>query len=116
VAFPVRLSRLRPEVTKENPWVSIATPVLCTCSSMYQLMKDDLPAEWFPISMMVIFFLGASSLRPRLSAMETSPCSGSVYSVWHSFRIRSFRVLVAVSETELVEPRDLIFPDILCNG
>ena len=32
-------------VTNENPWVSMATPVLWTCSSMYQLMKDDFPAE-----------------------------------------------------------------------
>lgn len=31
----VRDSRLRPLVTKLNPWVSIATPVRWTCSSMY---------------------------------------------------------------------------------
>ena len=48
MALPVRDSLRRPEVTKEKPWVSIATPVRCTCSSMYQLMNEDLPAEWFP--------------------------------------------------------------------
>jgi hypothetical protein len=41
-------THLLPEVTKLKPWVSMATPVLWTCSSMYQLMKEDLPAEWFP--------------------------------------------------------------------
>ena len=50
----------------------------------YQLMNDDFPAEWFPMSMMVIFFLGASSFSPRVSAIEISPCSGSAYNVWHS--------------------------------
>ena len=48
VALPVRDSRFLPEVTKENPWVSMATPVLWTCSSMYQLMNEDFPAEWLP--------------------------------------------------------------------
>ena len=33
----VRDSRFLPLVTKVNPWVSIATPVLWTCSSMYLL-------------------------------------------------------------------------------
>ena len=28
-------------------------------------MNDDFPAEWFPMSIMLIFFLGAKSLRPR---------------------------------------------------
>ena len=48
MALPVKLSLFLPEVTKEKPWVSMATPVLCTCSSMYQLMNEDLPAEWLP--------------------------------------------------------------------
>jgi hypothetical protein len=39
---------LLPEVTKLNPWVSMATPVRWTCSSTYQLIKEDFPAEWFP--------------------------------------------------------------------
>ena len=50
----------------------------------YQLMNEDFPAEWFPISMMVIFFLGASSFSPRVSAIDIRPCSGSAYNVWHS--------------------------------
>ena len=89
----------------------MATPVRCTCSSMYlqwnhdhalqstfsgfhsrplnscyahQLINEDFPAEWFPMSMIVIFFLGASSFKPRVSAIEISPCSGSAYNVWHS--------------------------------
>ena len=52
-------------VTNENPWVSMATPVLWTCSSMYQLMKDDLPAEWLPINITLIFFLGDRSFKSR---------------------------------------------------
>ena len=90
----------------------MATPVRCTCSSMYlqwnhdhalqctfsgfhprplnscyahQLINEDFPAEWFPMSMIVIFFLGASSFKPRVSAIEISPCSGSAYNVWHSW-------------------------------
>jgi hypothetical protein len=39
---------LLPEVTKLKPWVSMATPVRWTCSSTYQLIKEDFPAEWFP--------------------------------------------------------------------
>ena len=35
VALTVRDSRFLPLVTKENPWVSMATPVFCTCSSTY---------------------------------------------------------------------------------
>ena len=92
----------------------MATPVRCTCSSMYlqwnhdhalqstfsgfhprslsscyahQLIKEDFPAEWFPMSMIVIFFLGASSFKPRVSAIEISPCSGSAYNVWHSWTL-----------------------------
>ena len=98
----------------------------------YQLMNEDFPAEWFPISMMVIFFLGASSFSPRVSAIDIRPCSGSAYNVWHSWRgnqgqkagqmlvnstlrILSFRVVVAASRVlaELVDPRDFTFPDIL---
>ena len=40
-------------------------------------MKDDFPAEWLPMSMIEIFFLGANSLRPRLAAIEMRPLSGS---------------------------------------
>jgi len=41
-------------------------------------MKELFPAEWFPMSMMVIFFLGASNFKLRLSAEEMRPFSGSV--------------------------------------
>jgi hypothetical protein len=37
----------------------------------YQLMKEDFPAEWLPINIMVIFLRGANNLKPRLSAMLT---------------------------------------------
>lgn len=43
-------SRRLPLVTKENPWVSMATPVLWTCSSMYlntKERKDERPKSYF---------------------------------------------------------------------
>ncbi len=67
-------------------------------------MKELLPAEWFPISIMLIFFLGARSLSPRLSAASISPRSGSVYRLWQSLRIRSFTPVVAASKL-LAAPR-----------
>ena len=39
----------------------------------YQLMKELLPAEWFPMRRIVIFFRGARRDTPRLSAILTSP-------------------------------------------
>jgi hypothetical protein len=39
----------------------------------YQLINELLPAEWFPIMRTEIFFLGASSDRPKLSAIFTIP-------------------------------------------
>lgn len=39
----------------------------------YQLMKELLPAEWLPINMTVIFFLGASRVTPTDWATATSP-------------------------------------------
>ena len=61
VASPVRVSRRFPEVTKVKPDVSIATPVRWTVSSTYQLMNEDLPAEWLPTISTVIFSRGGSS-------------------------------------------------------
>ena len=58
MASPLSVSRLRPEVTKVKPRVSMATPVVCTLSPMYQLMKLDLPALWLPINITFTFFLG----------------------------------------------------------
>lgn len=40
---------------------------------IYQLMKELFPAEWFPISITVIFFLGANSFKPRDSATVINP-------------------------------------------
>jgi hypothetical protein len=40
-----------PLVHRMKPRVSMATPVFTTRSPMYQLMKDDLPAEWLPTIM-----------------------------------------------------------------
>ena len=45
----------------------------------YQLMNEDFPAEWFPMSMMLIFFLGAKREKSRLLAISHSPLSGSMY-------------------------------------
>ena len=53
----------------------------------YQLMNEDFPAEWFPMSMMLIFFLGAKREKSRLLAISHSPLSGSMYNWWHSCKI-----------------------------
>ena len=45
----------------------------------YQLMKELLPAEWLPISKTVIFFLGVSSVRFKLSAIFTSPATHTIH-------------------------------------
>lgn len=50
--------------------VSIPT---CLSGLLYQLMKELFPAEWLPISITVIFFLGGSNFTPTDSAMEMSP-------------------------------------------
>ena len=47
--------------TNVKPDVSIATPVRWTVSSTYQLMNEDLPAEWLPTISTVIFSRGGSS-------------------------------------------------------
>ena len=36
-------------------------------------MKDDFPAEWFPINRTVIFFLGANRFSPTSWAMRMRP-------------------------------------------
>ena len=41
--------------------------------TIHQLMKELFPAEWFPISITVIFFLGASSFTPTDAATVISP-------------------------------------------
>jgi hypothetical protein len=38
----------------------------------YQLMKELLPAEWLPINMTVIFFLGASRVTLASCDINTS--------------------------------------------
>jgi hypothetical protein len=50
-------------VTKVKPRVSMATPVVCTLSPMYQLIKLDLPALWLPINITFTFFLGFVDLH-----------------------------------------------------
>jgi hypothetical protein len=44
----------------------MATPVRWTCSSTYQLIKEDFPAEWFPEEGRIII-----TLWIRLKADET---------------------------------------------
>lgn len=39
----------------------------------YQLMKELFPAEWLPIIITMIFFLGGRSRTPRLLAIFTRP-------------------------------------------
>lgn len=40
-------------------------------------MKELFPAEWLPISITVIFFLGGSNFTPTDSAIEISPEEGN---------------------------------------
>ncbi len=67
---------LLPEVTKLNPWVSMATPVRWTCSSTYQLIKEDFPAEWFPeggriiITLQKQFWIRLKAVRKRMGAYQ----------------------------------------------
>ena len=56
-----------------KPCVSIATAVLCTCSPTYQLMYDDLPAEWLPTIITLILRRGAMHGRPILLQMAMMP-------------------------------------------
>lgn len=39
----------------------------------YQLMKELFPAEWLPIIITTIFFLGGRSRTPSVSAILTRP-------------------------------------------
>ena len=48
-------------------------------SVTYQFIKELLPAEWFPSSKMVIFFLGASRFNPIPLAMVTRPKHSTVF-------------------------------------
>ena len=41
--------------------------------SLYQLMNEDLPAEWFPMRITVIFLRGASKERPTSCAIRIRP-------------------------------------------
>lgn len=44
------------------------------CKRMnYQLMKELFPAEWLPIIITTIFFLGGRSRKPSVSAILTRP-------------------------------------------
>ena len=71
------MSRFLPEVQKVKPCVSIATAVLCTCSPTYQLMYDDLPAEWFPTIITLIFCRGAMHESPSFEQIGMMPsCFG----------------------------------------
>ena len=45
----------------------------------YQLIKEDFPAEWFPISNTVILFRGVNKARSTLLAIETKPAVSTTY-------------------------------------
>lgn len=47
--------------------------LLLLCEQTYQLINELFPAEWLPMSWTMIFFRGASSFSPRLSAMRIKP-------------------------------------------
>lgn len=47
----------------------------------YQLIKELFPAEWLPISITVIFFLGGSNLTPTDSATVINPVSITQYTI-----------------------------------
>ena len=54
-----------------KPWLIFVPPK--DYLDIYQLIKELFPAEWFPISITVIFFLGASRDIPTVSAIYTRP-------------------------------------------
>lgn len=72
-------------VTRVNPLLSTAAPVGSTFSFRYpsreervilsQLMKEDLPEEWFPRIITVALLRGASFLIPASAAISTIPLS-----------------------------------------
>ena len=87
-------------MTYVNPLVSIATPVVCIDSSMYQFMKLLFPAEWFPMISTETFFLGFQQVNPSksgslaISRIPTDPgwfpFGPRSYKSWMAFKIRSF--------------------------
>ncbi len=84
-------------------------------SLSYQLMNELFPAEWLPMSMMLIFFLGANSCSPNSAAVSTSPLLESVYSEWHSFKMRSFTEVVAASnDDDDDEEEECLLPERKC--
>lgn len=52
---------------------SMATPVFWMLSPMYQLMKLDLPAEWLPTIITLIFLRGLRSVM-RSSGLSAMAC------------------------------------------
>ena len=125
VASPLSVSRLRPLVTKVKPRVSMATPVVCTDSPMYQLMNEDLPALWLPMIITFTFFRGLWTVELRSSrgspAISRRPSDPSVpglrpcsYSSWMRFRMRS--VLDMPSASLLVVSRFLALPAMVVVG
>mmetsp|Transcript_42297 Transcript_42297/g.62184 ORF Transcript_42297/g.62184 Transcript_42297/m.62184 type:complete len:214 (-) Transcript_42297:118-759(-) len=65
VIFPRHCVRFLPRRTSVTPAVSMATLVVCTFSPTYQLINDDLPAEWLPRSRTEMQSLGARIARTR---------------------------------------------------
>lgn len=53
---------------QHNPLLNI-----CKIAHIYQLMKERFPAEWFPINITVIFFLGGIRVMPTDWAIAINP-------------------------------------------
>lgn len=55
----------------------------------YQLMKELFPAEWLPIIITMIFFLGGRSRTPRLLAIFTRPVNTHTHTQWYNICMHS---------------------------
>ena len=83
-------------------------------------MNELFPAEWLPIIKTVIFFLGASKLKPKLSAIFTKPTRIKRIRILHFLvmtrpHLKFFLLLGLTSlSTHLISGHIRMVPD--CNG
>ncbi len=60
-------------LAQEAIWVHGCSVCFHVCILAYQLTKLLFPAEWFPINITVIFFLGGSKVTPTVWAIVINP-------------------------------------------
>lgn len=94
-----------PEVTKVKPDVSMAMLSFWILSFTYQLMKEDLPAEWLPTIKTLIFSRGALYMsvctrRQPMRESKTSTCI-SQYTFWLRSRFTSRSTVAHTPTTHL---------------